>query len=82
MILKQFEGWVTILTPELVACYASITNENGERINAIEGQYFEFKSMGDTPGSAVALYSSADGVTVRVLMHRLAFLVRKLMGEL
>ena len=69
-------------TPELMACYSSITNERGERIEATDGRYFDFKSMGDTPGSAVAVYSSDDGVTVRVLMHRLAFLVHKLMGEL
>lgn len=67
--------------PSLVACYSSVSDGGGERTDASEGQYFEFQGMGDAPGSAVARYSSADGVTIRVLMHRLPFLVRKFTDE-
>ena len=64
---------------EFVACYASIVR-GGEAADALpEGAALAYAGMEEAPGSAVAVYrGDGDDVTVRVLMHRVAFLAKKI----
>lgn len=65
---------------EFVACYASIVR-GGVAVGEIpEGAVLTHCGMQEGPGSAVAVYEGDDDVTVRVLMHRIPFLTKKMTG--